>query len=125
MFGAEGSVRAVEFVEISCGGGVIRELCASIRFQCESIEFCTSGRNMAMSLHDGPANQLDLLIRAGKKTKALAQPRQRGFVWGARAAALRSVKLCCKVMEGISGSDHLGWQPAWRCLIFLSAFLEC
>ncbi len=33
---------------------------------------------------------------------------------GARAAALRSVKLCCKVMEGISGSDHLGWQPAWR-----------
>ncbi|XP_026059980.1 ETS-related transcription factor Elf-2-like isoform X4 [Carassius auratus] len=33
-------------------------------FDASECEFCTSGRNMATSLHDGPANQLDLLIRA-------------------------------------------------------------
>jgi len=38
---------------------------------------------MATSLHEGPANQLDLLIRAGKKNKARVLSRQRGFVWGA------------------------------------------
>ncbi len=68
-------------------------------FNASQCEFCTSGRNMATSLHDGPANQLDLLIRAGKRTKALAQPRQRGFVWGAgercsrRSAEIREVVL--------------------------------
>lgn len=55
---------------------------------------------MATSLHEGPANQLDLLIRAGKKTKkARVLPRQRGFVWAAaeqcsrHSAVIREVVL--------------------------------
>lgn len=54
---------------------------------------------MATSLHEGPANQLDLLIRAGKKTQARVLPRQRGFVWAAaeqcsrHSAVIREVVL--------------------------------
>jgi hypothetical protein len=34
-------------------------------FQCEVNANLQHGKNMATSLHEGPANQLDLLIRAG------------------------------------------------------------
>lgn len=63
------------------------------------------GENMATSQHEGHANQLDLLIRAGNVTLCSHNP-DKGASVNARlvfitsAAAPQSAKECAEVMEG-------------------------
>lgn len=108
--GAPSETRMVSTI----GRGLIRVYKLPIQLSEKSMWTAAREENMATSQHEGHANQLDLLIKAGNVTFMLSFTTTQKLPWMYRSCFLKRVRCCfvrvgaCWSNGGQSGSDHLG-----------------